>query len=1000
MDADAEMEEGTLAESAADEVKEPPVKQARLAPKVVPKRTPRPRGSLALEETFNDKQGNEEKRPAPSTTPGTQRHIVPTSVVRPNSVGTPTPARALIRPTGLVRPTSLRSTPLKEEEEEESTPEASVGFDRGMIVTYDDGKKVGYIDMKLDGADVCYLCDEETKASILTEQGKSRPFEYSELRWDNTWTDKIQVEEVLKIDPYTMRRLAAKEDLEVELFQKWNVVVQLDPQGPSGPQILFGPSKPASVRAVMDVMKKNIAMLRTGKDPFTEASQQAADAKPTTAHPKPFLKAKGKGGGKNYSNNNSNKAMAAEGVWRVGDPAEATGQQGRRYSKAEWEAWNREQAMKKRKAVKIEVDEDDDDTWGDWKPEDAVKKEPEASADMKEQEEKEHDEQEQQQQEQQQGGGEEAEAAEQEEPGHDEFWQGESSWGQHAWGQNHRWAKGGKWGAWQQPWQAKKPAPPSRAAQEWGGTEEDPSQVRVGQPFCPPEARRAQADWRFKKKPYLINNLGRRVTSVGILVRRSKDMSDVGPDKKGIMWGAEVEGIDEGDGWLKLPDWDNQYLPMEMDGVRIAFQLRRWRADSSELEAAGLAMSSGLAIRLTKSLLCPPVDRVQWDTEVMGVDEGNGWVLVKTRYIPTHFQNGQRVLVPVEDEDGGVVATEDQDGVEEQTAAGEGGGEETGTHNEGAVQEDQTSDKKQQPPVQHPKIQPTKIAAAKQPQQPQQPKLMPLWARIEDMSESLIDKFDTSSVAEYVRPKKAPPPPAPAPAAAPATEAPEQSKDAEPPATAPAAEGAPKTVTKDEEGDGGSPVYDEPLSNNNEEVPENASKKKQDTERSHKPQPPKGPPPPEDAEAPNTPPGIRAEAAKKKASTPGPLPIGADTPAFPAGGATPFGGGAASEGLTASAISAAAAPTVTLPTGDMTIEDWAENQQQFAHLPPLPPNWVRIRSKKSGQIYYVNTRTGHTQFNEPSDLPVGWTKVVSRSTGRVYYFHALRNVSTFDKPTS
>lgn len=97
-----------------------------------------------------------------------------------------------------------------------------------------------------------------------------------------------------------------------------------------------------------------------------------------------------------------------------------------------------------------------------------------------------------------------------------------------------------------------------------------------------------------------------------------------------------------------------------------------------------------------------------------------------------------------------------------------------------------------------------------------------------------------------------------------------------------------------------------------------------------------------------------------------------------------------------------------------TAGDWANDQEQFANLPPLPEGWIRVRSRTSGAIYYCYTLTGETTFTEPvegelggegvdleeyDDLPPGWTEVVSRSTGQLYYWNSALQKSQFEKPT-
>lgn len=97
------------------------------------------------------------------------------------------------------------------------------------------------------------------------------------------------------------------------------------------------------------------------------------------------------------------------------------------------------------------------------------------------------------------------------------------------------------------------------------------------------------------------------------------------------------------------------------------------------------------------------------------------------------------------------------------------------------------------------------------------------------------------------------------------------------------------------------------------------------------------------------------------------------------------------------------------PNSGRTAAEWAQDQEQFAHLPPLPEGWIRVKSRSSGQIYYCCKETGETTFVEPTatqavtksdDLPPGWLQMTSRSTGRVYFWNSALQKSQFDKPTA
>jgi len=88
----------------------------------------------------------------------------------------------------------------------------------------------------------------------------------------------------------------------------------------------------------------------------------------------------------------------------------------------------------------------------------------------------------------------------------------------------------------------------------------------------------------------------------------------------------------------------------------------------------------------------------------------------------------------------------------------------------------------------------------------------------------------------------------------------------------------------------------------------------------------------------------------------------------------------------------------TSMVGGKTVSQWEKEQEEFAHLPPLAANWLRIKSKSSGEIYFYNKKTQEATFEQP--LPDGWTKEVSKSTGKVYYFNAKKRQSTFERPTA
>lgn len=96
-----------------------------------------------------------------------------------------------------------------------------------------------------------------------------------------------------------------------------------------------------------------------------------------------------------------------------------------------------------------------------------------------------------------------------------------------------------------------------------------------------------------------------------------------------------------------------------------------------------------------------------------------------------------------------------------------------------------------------------------------------------------------------------------------------------------------------------------------------------------------------------------------------------------------------------------------------TAGDWAQDQHQFSHLPPLPEGWIRVSSKSTGEIYFCHVPTGETTFKEPTgppsralaagssgDLPPGWVEMRSRSSGQVYYWNEELEKSQFERPTA
>lgn len=98
---------------------------------------------------------------------------------------------------------------------------------------------------------------------------------------------------------------------------------------------------------------------------------------------------------------------------------------------------------------------------------------------------------------------------------------------------------------------------------------------------------------------------------------------------------------------------------------------------------------------------------------------------------------------------------------------------------------------------------------------------------------------------------------------------------------------------------------------------------------------------------------------------------------------------------------APARPAPPAAPAGKTANDWERDQDKFDDTRPLPPGWMRIKSKSSGDVYFFNKQTQESKFEFPEwPLPEGWTKQKSKSTGKVYYFNAQRKQSTFERPTA
>jgi len=85
-----------------------------------------------------------------------------------------------------------------------------------------------------------------------------------------------------------------------------------------------------------------------------------------------------------------------------------------------------------------------------------------------------------------------------------------------------------------------------------------------------------------------------------------------------------------------------------------------------------------------------------------------------------------------------------------------------------------------------------------------------------------------------------------------------------------------------------------------------------------------------------------------------------------------------------------------------SVKGWIKAQELlFGHMPPLPEDWIRIRSKSSGKIYQYNTETGESKEGAggSKSLPPGWKQMTSKSTGQTYFYNTNTGESRFEEPS-
>jgi len=155
------------------------------------------------------------------------------------------------------------------------------------------------------------------------------------------------------------------------------------------------------------------------------------------------------------------------------------------------------------------------------------------------------------------------------------------------------------------------------------------------------------------RRRYLIANSALQAVTGGLGYRDTKDMADKSKDKAVIEWGQVVQGVDGGDGWLKV---GQHFLPMTIGEERVVTLAPQNTAiGQSDVHTAALpgryliansalqAVTNGLGYRDSKDMADKSNNMaIEWGQVVEGVDEGDGWLKVGQHFLPMTLE-GERV---------------------------------------------------------------------------------------------------------------------------------------------------------------------------------------------------------------------------------------------------------------------------------------------------------------------------------------------------------------------
>lgn len=148
-------------------------------------------------------------------------------------------------------------------------PPPKVRLEKGMIVTFDGGKRFGYIDTVFDGLDEFWLCDQGTKQTVFQDgPGNSstndiRSFRAAELKFTGEWSPTASAEAVVEVPLEVAEDVLSAEDFSSQWEKRVNVPVQVERLVAGAPaRIFLGPGFTPDVKAAEKLVSEHVHGLR------------------------------------------------------------------------------------------------------------------------------------------------------------------------------------------------------------------------------------------------------------------------------------------------------------------------------------------------------------------------------------------------------------------------------------------------------------------------------------------------------------------------------------------------------------------------------------------------------------------------------------------------------------------------------------------------------------------------------------------------------------------